>query len=55
MEKFKLDGKEHKQPYYFKVKNEEIFSLGGIYSIHKDAEGIEHYFFCIITTSPYKP
>jgi len=50
--KFKLEGKEHKQPYYFKVKNEEIFSLGGLYSIHKDAEGVEHYFFCIITTSP---
>ena len=52
MKKFKLEGKEQKQPYYFKVKNEEIFSLGGLYSVHKDAEGVEHYFFCIITTSP---
>ncbi len=50
--KYQMDGKEQKQPYYFKVKNEKIFSLGGLYSVHKDAEGMEHYFFCIITTSP---
>ena len=50
--KFTLDGKEQKQPYYFTVKNEEIFSLGGFYSLHKDAEGNENYFYTIITTSP---
>lgn len=50
--KFIADGKEQKQPYYFRLKKEMIFGFGGIYSIHKDAEGYEHYFFCIITTPP---
>jgi len=50
--KFQMDGKEQKQPYYFRIKNEAISSLGGIYSIHKDAEGMEHYFFAIITCEP---
>lgn len=50
--KFSLEGKVQKQPYYFTVKNLEIFSLGGFYSVHKDAGGVEHHFFTIITTSP---
>lgn len=50
--KFVLDGKEAKQPYYFKLKKQDIFSFGGIYSVHKDAEGIANYFFCIITCEP---
>lgn len=50
--KYTDEGKEKKQPYYFTIKKENIFSLGGIYSVHKDAKGVEHYFYCIITTSP---
>lgn len=47
-----IDGKTHKQPYYFKLKKQEIFSLGGIYSVFKDVEGIDHKFFAIITCNP---
>lgn len=50
--KLKLDGKEQKEPYYFKVKNMDIFSLGGLYSKFTDAEGVDHYFFAIITCQP---
>lgn len=50
--KYTLDGNEAKQPYYFTVKGEEIFSLGGFYSVHEDAEGTKHYFYTIITTTP---
>ena len=50
--KLQIEGKPFKQPYYFKLKNEDIFSFGGIYSVHKDAEGKENYFYAIITTEP---
>lgn len=41
-----MDGKEEKQPYLIRIKNEDVFGMCGIYSAHKDAEGTEHYFFC---------
>ena len=47
-----IDGKEEKHPYLIKIKNEDVFGMGGIYSIHKDAEGTEHYFCAIVTTKP---
>jgi putative SOS response-associated peptidase YedK len=50
--KITVDGKSEKQPYYFSLKNEQIFSLGGFYSVHTDAEGMEHLFYTIITTPP---
>ena len=50
--KFTMDGKPQKQPYYFKLKKEELFGFGGIYSVKEDKEGKEHYFFAIITTEP---
>jgi len=48
--KFTVDGKPQKQPYYFKLKKEDLFGFGGIYSVKKDKEGKEQYFFAIITT-----
>jgi putative SOS response-associated peptidase YedK len=52
--KYKIDKKEEKQPYYFNLKDRELFSFGGIYSIKEDSEGTKHYFFAIITTPPNK-
>lgn len=50
--RFKIDGKEEKQPYFFTIKKHKSFAFGGVYSMFKDAEGMEHYFFAIITTEP---
>lgn len=50
--KYQMDGKVVKQPYYFRLKNEDIFSLGGFYSVHKDIGGLDHYFYTIITCEP---
>lgn len=47
-----VDGKEAKRPYLIKIKNEDVFGVAGIYSIHPDAEGTEHYFCAIVTTRP---
>jgi len=47
----KLDGM--KQPYYIQLVDEEIMSLGGIYSIYRDeAQSKEIKSFAIITTPP---
>lgn len=45
-----VDGQDEKHPYLIQIKNEDVFGMGGIFSIHKDAEGIEHFFCAIITT-----
>lgn len=52
--KFQMDGKEQKQPYLFKVKNQDLMGFAGLYSVINDAEGRELNTFCIITTSPNK-
>lgn len=50
--KFMMDGKEEKQPYLIKVKNEPVMAFAGIYSDKKDAEGLPLYTCAIITTTP---
>lgn len=45
---------EGKEPYYIRVKNEDMFGLAGLYEIAHDAEGRELKTFTIITTSPNK-
>jgi putative SOS response-associated peptidase YedK len=40
------------QPYFFKLKDEGLFSLAGIYDCWHDSEGNELYSFSIITTEP---
>jgi putative SOS response-associated peptidase YedK len=50
----KLYGGKTKIPYYFFVKDEEIFSFAGLYDIWKDAEGNEFPTYTIITTTPNK-
>jgi putative SOS response-associated peptidase YedK len=42
-------GKE-KTPYYFKLKDREIFAFAGLYDIWKDVEGKEWWTYTIITT-----
>jgi putative SOS response-associated peptidase YedK len=51
-QKFEFDGKPVKQPYLFKPKDQQLFSIAGIYSIRKDSSGIDHYTFAVITTKP---
>lgn len=47
----KLDDKK-KQPYYFFIKDEEMFGFAGLYDIWKDVSGKEFYTYTIITTTP---
>lgn len=41
-----------KQPYWFHLKHERIFSFAGLFSVAHDAEGKEFASFTIITTRP---
>lgn len=50
-QKINIDGKIERVPWLFKLKDNDIFSFAGIYSVHSDAEGVSHYFFAIVTTS----
>lgn len=43
-----------KQPYFFKLKNSDLFSFVGLYTVRKDSEDHELYSFTIITTKPNK-
>lgn len=47
-----VDRKEEKRPYLIKIKDEDVFGMGGIYSVHTDVEGTEHFFCAIVTTTP---
>lgn len=53
-QRVRLEGKEEKHPYLIKLKGKDLFGMAGIYEIHTDAEGKDHYFCAIITTSPNK-
>lgn len=46
--------KEHKQPFYIKPKQMDIFSFAGVWETWKDVEGLEWKTFSIITTEPNK-
>ena len=46
--------KEHKQPFYIKPKQVDIFSFAGVWETWKDIEGLEWKTFSIITTEPNK-
>jgi putative SOS response-associated peptidase YedK len=48
---WKKDG-DTKTPYYFKAKDDSIFSFAGLYDIWIDAEGKEILSYTIITTEP---
>jgi len=43
---------KHKTPYFFHLKNDEIFSFAGLYDIWKDVEGKAFPTYTIITTTP---
>lgn len=43
-----------KQPFYFSLKDQELFSFAGLYTSRKDSEGHELFSFTIITTEPNK-
>lgn len=45
-----IDGKEEKIPYLIKLKKEILFGMAGVYEIHTDAEGKDHYYCAIVTT-----
>lgn len=47
-------GEKRKKPYYFKVKNHELFAFAGLYSHIKDELGKETYTATIITTEANK-
>ncbi|MHA2249483.1 MAG: SOS response-associated peptidase [Candidatus Kariarchaeaceae archaeon] len=44
----KEDGKSI--PYYFKLKNNDIFAIAGVYNVHEDDEGENQYQFAVLTT-----
>lgn len=46
--------KERKRPYYIHPKQIELFSFAGVWEAWKDAEGLEHKTYSIITTEPNK-
>src|SRR5476651_2005500 len=45
---------EGKVPYYFHLKDREIFGFAGLFVARKDSEGVEMKSFTIITTTPNK-
>jgi putative SOS response-associated peptidase YedK len=51
-QKINPEGKEEKIPFYIHQKNDEIFSMAGIYDYWHDSEGKEITSFAIITTTP---
>lgn len=48
------NSKEQKQPFYIHPKQTDIFSMGGVWSTWKDAEGHKLDTYSIITTEPNK-
>ncbi len=47
-------GKQQKQPFYIKPEGSDLFSFAGVWDAWKDAEGLNHKTYSIITTSPNK-
>jgi putative SOS response-associated peptidase YedK len=41
-----------KQPYVFRLSNEKIFSMAGLWDVWKNAQGENIYSFTVITTEP---
>lgn len=50
--KIQQDSKPEKVPYFITLTNHPLFAFAGIYDVHKDAGGVEHYSFAIMTTEP---
>jgi len=46
----KLDSKR-KQPFYFQLKNGEVFSFAGLYDVWKNEKGVDLQTYTIITTT----
>ena len=51
---WKRDGSTKKQPYYIRVKGDQLFSFAGIWETWKDKEEHEHHSYSILTTTPNK-
>jgi putative SOS response-associated peptidase YedK len=41
-----------KQPYCFQLRGGELFAFAGLYDIWRDPQGVDHYSYSIITTTP---
>lgn len=50
----KLEGKPEKFPFFIFLKDQELFSFAGIYTMYEDAEKKPQYYFAILTTEPNK-
>lgn len=48
----KLEDKPEKIPYFIFLKDQELFSFAGVYSMYEDAEKKPHYYFAILTSEP---
>lgn len=48
------DSKEHKQPFYIRPKQSDIFSFAGVWESWQDPSGLIRNTFSIITTEPNK-
>ncbi len=48
----KLEGKAEKIPFFISLKDQEMFSFAGVYSIYDGAEGKPQYFYAILTSEP---
>jgi putative SOS response-associated peptidase YedK len=44
--------KDGKQPYFIRLKGEQLFAFAGLYDVWRDAEGQELFSYTIITTAP---
>lgn len=47
-----LEGRPEKFPWYIGLKDQDLFGFAGVYSMYKDAEGKEQYYYAILTTEP---
>ena len=48
----KLENKAEKIPFFITLKDQELFSFAGVYSMYEDAEKKPHYYFAILTGEP---
>ena len=47
-----LEKKPEKVPFFISLKDQDLFSFAGVYSMYEDAEGKPQYYFAILTSEP---
>src|SRR5687768_10532527 len=48
----KLEKKPEKMPFFISLKDQELFSFAGVYSMYEDVVGKPHHYCAILTSEP---